>query len=188
MHMHTNIEHAIVAVKERGHELTVPNVLAAYIQHIAVHIPPEDATDDGKMAQAAITSFERAMDKYPAPSPQPFRVSAKAGALAKTADEVGHDMKRMFCAEVAQLRGEYLQASWRTDQGYSGCRCLSCGSLLKMHSSQVRKLDDGEGEANASIARPVRKRRAGKPTTKKTRAAKKLIFDPYAPSTSTAAI
>ncbi|KAH9849481.1 hypothetical protein C2E23DRAFT_870613 [Lenzites betulinus] len=194
---HTNIEHAIVAVKERGHELTVPNVLAAYIQCITAHIPPEDITQEDKFAQTVITSFERAMDKYPALSP--LRLSGEPSTLAKTATasvapgQMGSELldKQMFCAEVTRLRGEYLWALRRAadvDAGSSGCRCISCGTLLKMRSSEVRKLEDGEGEEEATVARPVRKRRAGKMNSKKARAAKKVPFDPYAPSTSRATI
>ncbi|KAI0629940.1 hypothetical protein C8Q77DRAFT_1139512 [Trametes polyzona] len=195
MSCHTNIEHAIVAVKERGHELTVPNVLAAYIHCVAAHIPPEDATDENAIAQAAITLFERAMDKYPAPAPPAkAKATSKAQRVARptVAEEAAKDVlaKRMFCAEVAQLRGEYYQALWRPSDsaaGYQGCKCLSCGCLLKVRSSEVRKLDS-PGEDDASEARPVRKRRVRKTAVKKRRAVNSVPFDPYAPSTSRAAI
>ncbi|KAL1946130.1 hypothetical protein VTO73DRAFT_15257 [Trametes versicolor] len=195
MAMHTNIEHAIATVKERGHELTVPNVLAAYINCIAPHIAPEDAADENSLAQAAIVSFERAMDKYPAPSPLlPAAASTRALAKARPAApaEVAQDAvgKRMFCTEIAKLRDEYLRALLRVseyDTGAQGCTCLSCGCLLKVRSDQVRKLDSGD-EDGVDFVQPVRKRRTRKANIKKGRAVKKAPFDPYAPSTSRVAI
>ncbi|KAI0369446.1 hypothetical protein BV20DRAFT_1036540 [Pilatotrama ljubarskyi] len=205
-HSSTNLDRAIANVKEHGHPVTVPNVLAAYIQCIAAHLPPEDATDQDAIAQTAVASFERAMDKYPAPSPPSPSPRAKSRSSSKTkpvsqeraqaeAADVAPDCclgTRMFCAEVAQLRSEYLKALWRAsdDSGAPGCRCRSCGCLLKVCASQVRTLDPEEedGLREREAARSVRKRRARKTKGMGTKKKARVPFDPYAPSTSRAAM
>ncbi|KAI0350157.1 hypothetical protein OH77DRAFT_1464203 [Trametes cingulata] len=200
-HCSTNLDRAIANVKEHGHPITVPNVLAAYIQCIAAHLPPEVAADEDAIAQAAVSSFERAMDKYPAPSPPTPAPRAKSRSSSKTkssertlspSDSASLAAEccvgRLFCAEVAQLRSEYLKALWRASDE-DGCRCKACGCLLKVRASQVRKLEP-EDEEEAREPRPVRTRRTREYLLccKKGRAAKSVPFDPYAPSTSRAAM
>ncbi|CDO72282.1 hypothetical protein BN946_scf184970.g134 [Trametes cinnabarina] len=199
--MYTNIDYAIATVKERGHALTVSNVLAAYIQCVYAHATPEDAADSTTVAQAARISFERAMDKYPAPAPPSFartkgakERSANTSSSSKNIIEAGAIIEleccgRPFCSEVAQLREEYRKALWRvSDTGSGSCTCPSCGSLLR--ADEVRKLSPDEednlrswnGTASLSDQRTTRKTK--KVVKKKTRKAKKVPFDPYAPSTS----
>ncbi|KAI0775618.1 hypothetical protein BD413DRAFT_602837 [Trametes elegans] len=199
--IYTNIDYAIATVQERGHELTVPNVLAAYIHCFAKHVSPEDAADKDAISQAAIVSFERAMDKYPVPSPPPALFPSNA-VVAKTKgvpqqypnSEVARIPpdrglgKRMFCTEVAQLRNEYQRAMWRVPDGdpnHGRCTCLSCGCLLRVRSDQLRKL---EPEEEAAVAPKRRTQKVKKRSAKKVRAAKSIPLDPYAPSTSRAAM
>ncbi|KAI9065942.1 hypothetical protein FKP32DRAFT_1566650, partial [Trametes sanguinea] len=200
--MYTNIDYAIATVKERGHALTVPNVLAAYMQCVS-HATPEDAADPNAIAQAAIASFERAMDKYPAPAPPQLaksNVMASKSASKPRSCETGidsaaaleHDCcRRPFCSEVAQLRNEYRKALWRVpDADYSGCTCPSCGSLLKVRSDAVRKIssDEEENLLKWDITAPVRAtgtRKTKKGAKKRARAPKNVPLDPFAPSSST---
>ncbi|KAI8986301.1 hypothetical protein BD414DRAFT_537030 [Trametes punicea] len=202
--MYTNIDFAIATVKGRGEELTVPNVLAAYMQCVAPHVTPEDAADSHALAKAAMLSFERAMDKYPAPAPP--RLVASKGNKAKSVRKEHPDSEveaksvegvecapcsRPFCAEVAQLRIEYQRSMWRASEGNANrCTCPSCGCLVKVRSDQVRKLpsdgeDDGVGWSAAAPGRDRRSRKTKKVIKKKARAVQN---DPYAPSTSRAAI
>ncbi|KAI0642836.1 hypothetical protein C8Q79DRAFT_916053 [Trametes meyenii] len=207
--LYANIDRAISAVKDLGHELTVPNVLAAYIQCVGAHATPEDAPDSKVAARAAIVSFERAMDKYPVPAPPrgtaATRTRTKSSILAETKapkkapEQVlacGGLGKRMYCAEVARLRDEYRQAMWRASDygaGYEGCTCLSCGCLLSARREQLRPLvsegeDDVYGRDAAAAPVSARKRRTREAVTKKPRGAESAPLDPYAPSTSRAAV
>ncbi|OSC98193.1 hypothetical protein PYCCODRAFT_1480792 [Trametes coccinea BRFM310] len=200
--MYTNIDYAIATVKERGHALTVPNVLAAYMQCVS-HATPEDTADPNAIAQAAIASFERAMDKYPAPAPPRLAKTNTATVMSATnphssekaidpAAAIEHECcRRPFSSEVAQLRNEYRKALWRVpDADYSGCTCPSCGSLLKVRSNAVRKISSDEEDSllRWNVTAPVRAPRTQKVkkvARKKARAPKNVPLDPYAPSSST---
>ncbi|KAI0671266.1 hypothetical protein C8Q78DRAFT_973964 [Trametes maxima] len=205
---YANIDRAISAVKDLGHELTVPNVLAAYIQYVGAPTTPGDPSDSKAAAQAAMISFERAMDKYPVPAPPRGTATTKTRTKASTAPESKVPKKapeqavccalgkRMYCAEVARLRDEYRQAMWRASDygaGYERCTCLSCGCLLSARREQLRPLvsegeDDVHGQDTAAAPVAARKRRTRENATKKPRGAESAPLDPYAPSTSRAAI
>ncbi|KAH9891931.1 hypothetical protein C8Q73DRAFT_746925 [Cubamyces lactineus] len=190
--MYKNIDYAIASVMERGHELTVPNVLAAYMHCLVGNVGPDDVADPNAVARVAIASFERAMDKYPAPA------SLRAAQMQKTKAKIDTRLRlfaditqaedtavrhspggaewaeRPFCQEVAQLRDEYQKAVWRIPEGYNGCTCPSCGCLVRVPADQVRKLgSDGEEDG---LKKKVVKR--------KNRAVQDVPIDPYAPSTS----
>ena len=180
--MYKNIDYAIATVMERGHELTVPNVLAAYMQCLVGNVGPDDVADPNAVARVAIASFERAMDKYPAPatlrSAQMKVKKTKANIdtqlrlfadITQAEDASAHSpggvewAERPFCQEVAQLRDEYQKAVWRIPEGYNGCTCPSCGCLVRVPADQVRKLgSEGEGDGyGQEVAAPIRKRRVG---------------------------
>ena len=174
--MHTNIDRAISTVLERGHDIIIPNVFAAYVQCLLAHDLPEDASaaETGALAQAALVSFERAMDKYPAPR-RPAKSSPNTAPKAPplctpTAPIVPGSARRLYSAEVARLRDEYRRSAMRAasfaydgygcDYGACGCTCLSCGSLAarRVQAAWASEGED-EGDDAGVDAAPVRKRR-----------------------------
>ena len=154
------IDRAIATGIERGQDIAVPNVFAAYFQclagdTVALPIPSAaaleltSAAELGTLAQAALLAFERAMDKYPMPSRPPKKTKTKTkGSKSKSAfspnpntssnlpkdTQLGQVWTKMFSAEVEQLRWDYQQEVLRSATGYedNGCTCLSCGSLAAL--------------------------------------------------------
>ncbi|KAH9919170.1 uncharacterized protein BXZ73DRAFT_52610 [Epithele typhae] len=201
-----NIDRAIASVVERGQEIIVPNVFAAYLQCMLGYdydvLDPTSAIEMDAIAQTALISFEHAMDKYPMPAR-----SAKSRGQTKTKTSSAPTLSsisvapRIYSAQVAQLRQEYQQSLVRVmsvrdengydyDYAYRGCTCVSCTSLAtsRERAALDLSLDSEEGEQAEMV--PVRKRKARKvkkSTKKKTLKTRDLPFDPFAPSTSTAA-
>ncbi|KAM5541218.1 hypothetical protein V8D89_005147 [Ganoderma adspersum] len=164
--MHSNIDCAIAFVIERGQLLNVPNIFSAYLQTLISPTSYDDdrfETDDA-IARAALVTFERAMDKYPMPTPQKKtkKPTSKASTEAIKAGVVllvGRACTKKYSAEVAQLRWEYQQAA-TADGEYQGCSCMSCASLSSM--CDRLPLSASEGEEGDRMVDPVRVRRRRK--------------------------
>ena len=172
--MHTNIDRAIATVIERGQDVIIPNVFAAYFQCILPSNAPDIATADemNTVAQAALVSFERAMDKYPMPSRQ-ARTKAKSkttprGKAAPTvpaataaAPTAASTKPRLYSAEVTKLRQEYQESMVRVVAAEYGGECdgCSCPSCTSLAASRGRSALTSEGEDGEPVDVPVRKRR-----------------------------
>ncbi|EJF55725.1 hypothetical protein DICSQDRAFT_184232 [Dichomitus squalens LYAD-421 SS1] len=191
---HSNIDRAIAYVIERRQQLNVPNVFAAYLQAVIYPNPYDDdsivQTDDA-IARAALVTFERAMDKYPMPTPPARTKKSKSQPSAVVPAPNG---RKRYSAEVAQLRWEYQQATLRASAAegeYHGCSCLSCGGLMAMRDRLPALSSEGE-DGELLLDLPVRARRtrkAKKQARKKVQLRRDAIpVDPYAPSSSAAVL
>ncbi|KAM5541216.1 hypothetical protein V8D89_005145 [Ganoderma adspersum] len=195
--MHSNIDCAISFVIGRGQLLNVPNVFSAYLQTLISPTSYGDdcfGTDDA-IARGALVTFERAMDKYPMPAPQTKTKNSTSRVPTEATKTgvvplAGRGRSKKYSAEVAQLRWEYQQAVLRAtaDGEYRSCSCMSCASLSSMRDRLP--LSASEGEEGDQIVEPVRvrRRKAKKQARRKTPSARAIPFDPYAPSTSAAAL
>lgn len=136
--MSTAIEQAISYLIQAQHPVTVPSILPVYM-----HFAGLSSTTTLEIA-SAIIAFEHAMDKHPAP-PLPFTQRGKAKGITN----IPLFCKRLYHAEVEQLRKEYWESPFGMSGGMSVCSCAACGRPSN---------EDRCGPGLAPAPRPSRKR------------------------------
>lgn len=166
--MTTAIEQAISYLLQTCQPITVSNVLPLYLQ-FAGWAP----TVTNPVSVTAIVSFERAMDKHPvAPYPMTKRKNTKTIALVPLL------CKRLYHAEVEQLRKDYWEKTMEWGGAFGLCSCAACGRITQMPSSEDLHSQSQASELSTKKKHPKRKskRRVVRPVND--------VLDPYGPSTS----
>ncbi|PCH40549.1 hypothetical protein WOLCODRAFT_99053 [Wolfiporia cocos MD-104 SS10] len=157
--MSSNIEQAIHNALTDALELTVPNVLVAYLRILGYALPSGASTP---IPHEALVAFEHALDKEP------------AGALGR----------RMYTAEVARLRREYWKERIGVPAG-GRCTCPACGKTVAYEKEEAEEeaqkaMRQKDGRRKLKGRRVVKRRR--EPTYRNP------PIDPYGPSTSALAL
>ncbi|KAI0917707.1 hypothetical protein AcW1_007158 [Taiwanofungus camphoratus] len=163
--MATNIEQAISTLFLHNRPLTLTNVLRAYFA-IAGFIEP-DATDI-TVPHEALVAFEHAMDKEP--------------ALSRTVSPDGAFHKRLYTAEISELRKEY----WQSRLGAGSvvrCTCPSCGKTTGYQREELEEEPESQcAPKRTGNGRRKVKRKCFKP--RKDATCDNAVRDPNGPSTS----
>ncbi|THH18539.1 hypothetical protein EUX98_g8938 [Antrodiella citrinella] len=161
--MTTAIEQAISHLIQTRQPITVSHVLPIYLQFAGL----SSMADLDSMT--AIITFERAMDKHPAPSyPIAKRDKTKMVTLAPL------PCKRLYHAEVEQLRRDYWEKAIELGSTFGLCNCVGCGRLLDIPSRE-----DLSSHLPAPEPKRLRKRKTRKRIIRPV-----LDVDPYGASTS----